>query len=508
MKQKFTKRLLNIAAICALAFTTHALDLPTQTINGVKYYYYTVKKGETLYSISHMLGIGRDEIVAQNPGAADGLHVDQILYFRCDNAPADKAAVTTASASSTSIEPIVEQPHTPTPVVAEVIHVGGTNDSATDVEYGNTDTVPVMTVENRKRQVALFMPFMIKESGRGKVAEGATEFYRGFLLGLDTLANSGVTVDIDLHVYDTENKMLTLKKTLAADSLLKTVDLIIAPDNAEQTELLGKWGKKYKMPVLNLFAARDTSYLTNPYVINANISTDDMLEKAADKFLELTDGYKPVILRQKGGDADKQNFVRMLEKRWLAKGVVPLTVEYTDRVTEKLLSEKLSFMPSSTKYVFISPSASRADFGKYAMALPIFNEKISANGGEIMLLGYPEWTTFRSDALKAMHNDNTVIYSRFYNDANSFGVQEVDNSFEKWYGRKLADGVPSLGLMGYDAAHFVVKMLSDTYTMPSHNGLQSNFYMQHPDDENAGYVNSALQIVRFMPGGIIENISL
>lgn len=526
MKQKLSKRLLNIAAICALAFAANAYDLPTQTINGVKYYYYTVKKGETLYSVSHMLGISRDDIVTQNPGAADGLHADQILYFKYDkqaesasNNDATAAVVSAYSkaddahgdavSADTIITPIVEQPHFPTPVAAEVIHIGVPSDGVVSTVEAISDTVTVEQANiNRTRHVAIFMPFMLNGKGSSKSAENSSEFYRGFLMGLDTLANTGLSVDINVHVYDTEDKMLTLKKTLANDSLLKNVDLIITPDNVEQTELLGKWGKKYKIPVLNMFAARDTSYVNNPYAFNANIPTGDMLDKAADKYIELSSGYKPVIIRHKGVNQDKAAFVQMLEKRWKEKGVTPITIEFTDRITESVLSDRLSSMPAGTKFAFIPTSSSYNDFSKYAMAMPAFRDKILANGGEIMLFGYPEWTTFRSDALKTLHDDNTVIYSRFYSDGKSFDVQGVNNSFRNWYGHGLADGVPSQGLMGYDVAHFVVKMLSESYGVPSHIGIQTTFDFGQYKDDSTGYVNKSLRVVRFLPGGIIEEIAL
>lgn len=508
MKHILLKRLTYFVACCMIFVAAHAIDLPTQTINGVKYYYYMVKKGDTLYSVSHQLGVSRDDIVSQNPAAADGLHAGQYLYFKYDESQKD---------TGSGIEPIVEQPHTPTPVKNEVIYINEpvetepakTEPAKTEpavTEPAETEQPQIIPVK-KTHEIAIFMPFMLSEHKVGKTAEGATEFYRGFLLGIDTLANYGVHNDIKVSVYDTENKMLTLKKTLANNDNLKTVDLIIAPDNVEQTELLGKWGKKYKIPVLNLFVARDTSYLDNPYMLNANIPTADMLAMAAEKYVNMTAGYKPVILKHKGSIGDKKQFVDILLKQWLAKGIKPIELEFSDRATEQWLTEQLSFMPQDTKYVFISPSASYSDFSRYAMALPSFNDKIMPTGGEIMLLGYPEWTTFKSDALKTMHEDNTVIYTRFFNDANSYDVKNIDRSFEKWYGRSTAEGVPSLGLLGYDAAQFVVKMLNAGSYIPSHDGLQTRFDFKNPSEES-GYINNALQIVRFMPGGIIENIAL
>ena len=81
MKINFA-RLLTTAVIAAWACcAAAALDLPVKNINGNEYYYYTVKKGDTLFSLSRTLGISSDDIIRCNPAVADGLRSDATLYF-------------------------------------------------------------------------------------------------------------------------------------------------------------------------------------------------------------------------------------------------------------------------------------------------------------------------------------------------------------------------------------------------------------------------------------------
>ena len=79
------RRMTAILAIAALAISAAALDLPTKTLNGTKYYYYKVKKNETVYGVSKKLGLTREEIVAHNPAADDGIKKGMILYFPYDD---------------------------------------------------------------------------------------------------------------------------------------------------------------------------------------------------------------------------------------------------------------------------------------------------------------------------------------------------------------------------------------------------------------------------------------
>jgi len=65
------KSILKIASIITagllLTAGVSALDLPVKRVKGKEYYYYKVKKGESLYGISKHLGLPLDSIVKSNP---------------------------------------------------------------------------------------------------------------------------------------------------------------------------------------------------------------------------------------------------------------------------------------------------------------------------------------------------------------------------------------------------------------------------------------------------------
>ena len=48
-------------------------------VNGKKYLVHTVKKGETLYSLSKTYGVSEEDIKSHNPAVADGLKIDQAI---------------------------------------------------------------------------------------------------------------------------------------------------------------------------------------------------------------------------------------------------------------------------------------------------------------------------------------------------------------------------------------------------------------------------------------------
>lgn len=69
--------------IMAMAFATSASvdTLPTKTVDGRSYHYYTVQDKETVYGLCQRFGVSREELMATNPSVADGLKSGQVLLF-------------------------------------------------------------------------------------------------------------------------------------------------------------------------------------------------------------------------------------------------------------------------------------------------------------------------------------------------------------------------------------------------------------------------------------------
>ncbi len=83
MKHKF-QNILVVATLAVCCPAMQALDLPTKSINGKQYYYYAVKRGDTLLDVARAIGVSRDDIVRYNTSAADGLRQGATLYFPYD----------------------------------------------------------------------------------------------------------------------------------------------------------------------------------------------------------------------------------------------------------------------------------------------------------------------------------------------------------------------------------------------------------------------------------------
>ena len=87
-----SKRFLSIAiVVAAIAAPLSAkLNLPTKKLGKETFYYYEVKKNETIFDIAKKIGVSRDDIVKYNPQAINGVVKKQLLFLPVKNFDAEQ----------------------------------------------------------------------------------------------------------------------------------------------------------------------------------------------------------------------------------------------------------------------------------------------------------------------------------------------------------------------------------------------------------------------------------
>ncbi len=70
-----------LMVLCASAVFAAQLNLPVKTIGGESFYYYKVKKNESIYAVAQKLNIPKDDIIKYNPSASEGFVKKQVLFF-------------------------------------------------------------------------------------------------------------------------------------------------------------------------------------------------------------------------------------------------------------------------------------------------------------------------------------------------------------------------------------------------------------------------------------------
>lgn len=457
-----------IALICGVMLASAGItDLPKRKIGAREFFCYTVGKNETVYGISRRLDVNASEIIRHNPGAADGVSNHDVLYFPVEEYGADETPVADIYI----------------PPVPESCPEDSTADSSPD-----TIAAPVGSP-----RILLAMNLESNADERSRNARNALEFYRGFLIGADTLASRPGRVEI----YLTENTPGEAEMAQSA--------VVIPSDDDNRLASLAQMSTVTDTYVLNLFNIRDSAWITSPYVIQANIPQTMMYRKAIDWFVRNYEGCTPVILRNRDGRNEKEAFINALTQRCQHEGIVVRTIEYDGALTGSLLES----LPADADYVFVPSSGTAAEFLRFAPAYRSFRRLRYAAGDDDMLsaprrtelFGFPDWVAFRGDAEASLYELEATVYSRFYDDYSSFDSRGVCEAYSRWYCGEPAEAVPSQMLMGFDAAMYVIKNVraNDGVFSPAYpreyRGVQSAFRLERV--EGGGWVNTALYIVRF-----------
>lgn len=426
---------------------------------------YRVGKHETFYSIARSNGITVEELEMANPTV--GILKEGMVL----NIPRKQDAADAGEATATGSEYGVE-----TDPTAEAF-------SPTEV------------------RIALMLPLMLNSSEQSKQAQLYTEFYKGFLMAVDSMRQCGAPIHI--QAYDTEASSARIGEILATPGLEQN-NVIVAPDSEAHLTQIGTWAAANGVDVLNLFVVKDETFNTNPHMMQGNIPHTEMYAKAVDGLTRRFAAYTPVILERNEGPDDKAEYIAALRARLDADGTPYRVIQFDGT----LRASDLDALPTDGSYAFVPTSGKQAELNRIAPTLIEWSRTLTG-ADPIRLFGYPEWTTFRGETLVNMHKLNTLVYSRFYTVPDDPAVRDVENRFQSWYGTPMQNFVPRQGLFGFDTGMFLINALAHPRTdgfLP-YMGVQNGFSFTRPTAAS-GWVNNELYFINFRPSGLIDKITL
>lgn len=515
---------------------------------------YVVKKGDTVYGLCRRFGISRDEFIALNPGAVDGLKAGETVRLR-GNESANARVSTSASGDATT--PAQRRATQPSPQIQAqrgemtytikegetLYHIskehGTTVDAilsanpeldVTDYKMGMVivipqgngevqEVAPAETIgfnpnaesaeesapvvsepkEAGKIVVAVALPFNLNVDKADRQDKVYTEFYKGFLLAVDSMRHCGTPIKV--MAFDTADSMDSVRSILS-NPMLEEAQVIIAPGDVNQLNAFANYGKQRGVKVLNLFHVKDISYRINPAVMQGNIPHENMYDKAADYLVNNLRGATPVIIKSRNAASDKAEFLTALKGKMDERGMVAIEIVFD----EQLKADDLERLEGTGSFTFIPVTGKSDELQKMLPALIEFKKNSIIPSG-VSLFGYPEWTTFRGDMFAKMTEMGTTVFSRFYTVPEDAKLKQVEDVFVRWYGAPMASLVPRQGLFGFDTGMYLINALRSnggdfSKFTPTYNGVQNGFDFQH--SEGGGYVNSDLYIINFRTDGSVD----
>ena len=313
------------------------------TISGKQYYMHHVKKGETLYSISHAYQVTEQEILQLNPEINDlGLQAEMVIgipvlnenneqttqgyvVYTVEESEKTKRLLRRLGVSEEDFQRLnpsvgsrvtagqkvlipsgeILVQDTIKPHVPDTIHIQTTEpivdtiveDEKPTGEYYlpeiRPDTCyPSVFNADRYYQVALLVPLYLDnvegietskekaEKSKNSRALKFLQFYEGFMMAADSLTQYK-GLNLDLRVIDVHENVATAQ---AAVNILQNepVDLIIGPFFSKSFAVVEEFALSRNIPVVNPLSVRESVIVDAPNVIKLKPSPQSMVYQLAD----------------------------------------------------------------------------------------------------------------------------------------------------------------------------------------------------------------------------------
>jgi LysM repeat protein/ABC-type branched-subunit amino acid transport system substrate-binding protein len=499
----------------------------TTSTDGIKTFH-TIQSGETLYRLTVIYNVSAKSILDANPGlSAENFRVGQVV--RIPNASATATATAATSKSNANA--------TPTPGAAvksrcRTMHTvkrketifsickeyGVTQQELTDanpeiksglkkgdllcIPYPTKATTPKTTVATSDSELfrdsertakryttikaALLLPFTQDKR--------MVEYYEGFLLAVDSLKRSGVSMD--LYVRNLDDSATTLTNLLARDEM-KDMNIIFGPVQSKHTQQLAKFAKQNGITLVIPFSSKEDVVLSNSNVYQINTPQSYLYSEVNEHFTRQFSNANVIFLDAGTGPKVKKEFVESLKSELKSKGI-----SYKALPENSSVEGLKSAIATNKNNIFIPTSSSDVSLIHIIPNLTMLVRSMPEVS--IQLFGYPEWQTYTKDHLESFFELDTYFYSSFYTNNLLPAAVNFTKAYQRCYKKEMENSYPKYGMLGFDTGYFFLKGLSlygskldkNLGRMNDIRPIQTGFKFQRANNWG-GFINRKVFFVHF-----------
>ena len=405
-----------------------------------KYYYHTVGKGETIYSISRRYNIKPKRLLKHNSEYSHNEPLSVGAIVRIPLNEVDPMLLKQEMEKQIDMQQPVEVAEETVPEVEE--QVKDTLPVPVREEIFKTEEREVPTYVSEVImpadpfvKVALLLPFSAKDypayidsmefmqpitiSPRSEQFLG---FYEGVLLAVDSLKNRGYK--IDLHVYDTERNSDKMYEISEQVNRLRP-DMIIGPVYGSVYKAMADYLENKGIPMVYPLSSRSESFGEYPNFIQVNASFNVMADQIA-KWLSRQSAEANLIHISLAGTDDSD----YSEKLYLKEQVKKIEgVHFFRWNADRLPLDSLrTMLLPDRENILVLPASREADVSKI---LPLLSAL--TDGYRITVVGLPEWQTFTSVDHETYYKLNTKIFTYSYIDYTSEAAIALGEKYRKYF---------------------------------------------------------------------------
>ena len=404
-----------------------------------------VKRRETIFKISRQYGITEAELIAANPELKGESKIKRGTFL-CIPYPTEARSQEPTAAQHPATEP-------------------------TNAELFSENEEQAQPQQSLK--AAIILPFLSGKSTPQSESGRMIEYYEGFLLAVDSLKRSGVS--IELYAYDAGHSTASLQNILSK-SELKGMDIIFGPLAHEQIPPLADFARQHKIRLVIPFTSKDNTVFRNPMVYQINTPQSYLYSEVYDHFVRQFPKANVVFIEATQGHGEKASFIKGLKEELQKHGTYTLKSLKEDAPVESLQAT----LATDRENIFVPTSGSNLTLIK---SLPQLTLLVRNNPeARIHLFGYPEWQTYTQDHLETFFELDTYFYSSFYTNNLLPAAVSFTQDYRKWYSKDMDERYPKYGMLGFDTGYFFLKGLS-LYG----GGLENNLQRLRPVPIQTGF---------------------
>ena len=412
-----------------------------------------VVRGETLYSLAKQYNVAIEEIQAVNSHIKKGLKAGQLIEIPIKESQVEQPA-----------------PQQPTPVIQTAV-VASTTEQPQIEEIAEQTVVKSVSFralrQGERADVALLLPLGTKE----QPSQNYLDFYRGFLIGLDSVRMSGYSVNLNL--YNTAHDYNRIEQIIASGALHNT-DLVVGPVYEDELIPVTTALQERNIPIVSPLA--NLTQTTSNAVFQMSPSPATKLEKMRGMF----DGSKRVVIistdnTDKEFDSEVRSMLRdtsyVVEHKYIYEH--PSVIEKREKEREKMReaglevddtpspSDMSPLLRGEEPTVIVITADNEVEIDRILAAIASANIALTARSQRVVpfvVFGNNRWNRYRNIDRSILFTNNVTMLSTYHAHRSEPIIRAFDKRFVDEFG-----ALPSLyAYRGYDAAVVFVKALYNT----------------------------------------------
>lgn len=412
-----------------------------------------VVRGETLYSLAKQYNVAIEEIQAVNSHIKKGLKAGQLIEIPIKESQVEQPA-----------------PQQPTPVIQTEV-VASTTEQPQIEEIAEQTVVKSVSFralrQGERADVALLLPLGTKE----QPSQNYLDFYRGFLIGLDSVRMSGYSVNLNL--YNTAHDYNRIEQIIASGALHNT-DLVVGPVYEDELIPVTTALQERNIPIVSPLA--NLTQTTSNAVFQMSPSPATKLEKVRGMF----DGSKRVVIistdnTDKEFDSEVRSMLRdtsyVVEHKYIYEH--PSVIEKREKEREKMReaglevddtpspSDMSPLLRGEEPTVIVITADNEVEIDRILAAIASANIALTARSQRVVpfvVFGNNRWNRYRNIDRAILFTNNVTMLSTYHAHRSEPIIRAFDKRFVDEFG-----ALPSLyAYRGYDAAVVFVKALYNT----------------------------------------------